>query len=248
MLGNGLEEGLSPTPGNRENEVGSIPALDTTKPKNPPMKHPNIITVAIALGSMSLISTALPADGQDPGLIGQRYAGGDLSLEHYHSSRFDDAQGGSLTLNLPVAPGFDANFGYAPSHLMGSNYSRTEGLLRGSLIAYSSDEYGKPFFAVTLAQAWDTTKVMGTSSDNNSTLWGLGAGVEVPYGNDTAMTCSLSYSDAFRSSTRNPAWRYSLQVNHWFTPKVSGVVSLSYDQVSHAPDGLLFTLGARVTF
>ena len=213
-----------------------------------PMKIRNPFNLAI-LGALALSAFSLgAADTPDSGLIGKRYLGADLTWEHFHASRYDDAQGAAAEVNLPVNSGLDAAFGYAFSHLTGPGLSGLDHRLSASLLAYNHDEYGKAFFAVALEQPMDRTRVQGILTENSQTLWALGAGLEASLDSDTAVTCRVDYSDTFKSGSRRPTWRYRVQLNHWFTPIASGVVSLSYNQNKGAPDSLLYTVGVRVLF
>src|SRR5512135_1927695 len=67
------------------------------------MKTLKTFIVAALVGGGFLLTPALSAaDGQEGGLIGKRYAGGDFSYEKFHSSRFDDAVDGGAVLNDPL--------------------------------------------------------------------------------------------------------------------------------------------------
>ncbi|MFA5057471.1 MAG: hypothetical protein WC485_05115 [Opitutaceae bacterium] len=207
-----------------------------------------LIVIALACGLLLAASGLSAADDQSPGLIGKRYYGVDLSLEHYHSARFDNAAGGMGTVNLPFAAGFDAAIAYGYSHLTGTDYSRDNNALSASVIAYSQDEYGKPYLSATLGEDWNSDSFFGVKTNNDGGYWALGTGLEVPFGQLAAVNYGISYSDSFNSNGRNPTWRYGVQGNYWFTPRISGIVSVSYNQIRHAPDSLLYTLGVRVLF
>jgi hypothetical protein len=212
------------------------------------MKIRKSLLVAILAAVALPVCNLAAADTSDSGLIGKRYLGTDLTWGHFHSARFNDAYGAAADVNLPLNPGLDASLGYAYSHLTGPGLSGLDHLLSASLIAYNHDEYGKPFFAATIEQPMDRTTLRGVMTKDNETLWALGAGLESDLGGGNAVTYRVDYSDAFRAGPRNPTWRYQLQFNHWFTGIASGIVSVSYNQVKHAPDSLRYTLGVRVLF
>jgi hypothetical protein len=213
------------------------------------MKDLKTLIVATLIAGGFLLTPPLSfADGQEGGLIGKRYAGGDLSLEHFHSVRFDDAEDFGALVNVPVYSNLDATFRYGLSHLMGPNYSRVQNDLSATVVTYAQDEYGKPFFSATLGQGWDTTKFNGSQISDNSTLWGFAAGIEVGFMGDSAITYSLGFSDGFKGSGRNPTWKCGLQLNHWFTPRIAGLASFTYNKINHAPDSLQYTVGMRFVF
>lgn len=210
------------------------------------MKQCTLVLLAAWLGGVTAYAQNVPASG--PGLLGQRYAGAAFTYAHVHSVRYTDAEGASTKLNLPVTPGLDAAFTYDFSHLMGPEYSRPEHVLGASLVTYNQDEYGKPFFVAGLSEVMQRPKVQGVTADHNDTLWNLGAGVEVPFGNELAVTYRIDYSRAFTSGPIDPTWSYLVQVNRWFTRNVCGVLSFTYNQIKHAPDTLAYTVGVRMAF
>jgi len=213
------------------------------------MKHlKSMLAVTVVAGGFLFAPTRGLADGQEGGLIGKRYAGADLGYQYYHSNRFDNSWDGGLLANDPLTTNLDATFNYGLSHLVGPNYSRVQNQLSASLLTYAQDEYGKPFFSVTLGEAWSTAKSFGSQLSDNSTIWGLGAGLEVGFMGDSALTYSLSYTDGFHGSAQNPTWKYGLQLNHWFKPQVAGIVSVTYNQIRHAPDSVQYSIGLRYLF
>ncbi len=213
------------------------------------MKNCNLMLAVALLGGATLFAQTPPADSASgPGLIGKRYFGADLTWAHYHSSRYSDAEGASAMVNLPMAPGFDATFAYDFSHLMGTGYSNPQHVLGASVLAYSQDEYGKPFFTAGLTEVMQRPRMNGIVNAHNDAAWTLGAGLESDLDDTLAVTYRIDYTDTFGGSPLNPAWRYSVQFTTWLTPVVSGVASVSYNQIRHSPNSLLFTLGMRVRF
>lgn len=207
---------------------------------------PVLVAALIGVTAFAQEPANVPSNG--PGLLGRRYFGAGITYGHFHSVRYTDAEGVSADLNLPVAPGLDAAFNYDFSHVMGSQYSRPEHVFGASLVAYTQDEYGKPFFVAGLEQDMRRTRIQGVLDTHNDTLWLLGAGLETTFGSDTAITYRLDYSRPITNGQVNPTLRYKVQANHWFTSRLAGVVSFTYCQIAHAPDELLYTAGVRVLF
>ncbi len=213
------------------------------------MKHAKNLFIIVLLGGAIFLPARLSAQGMmTPGLIGKRYGGADVSYEQFRGNRYDQAFGASGNVNLPMIPGIDAAFSFGTAHTSGSSMSLSQQTLTASVLAYNDSEYGKTFFAGTIGQAWGTAKLLGVESDRDDTFWMLGIGLEAPLGNATAITYGLNYCNSFKNDGRSTTWQYRLQASHWFTARVCGVASLSYNQIKHAPDSVLCALGVRVTF
>jgi hypothetical protein len=213
------------------------------------MNHAKTLLITLLLGGATLLPARLSAqEATGPGLIGKRHYGADVSYEQFRGHRYDQAFGASGNVNLPMIPGIDAAFSFGTAHTSGANMSLTQQTLTAAVLAYNDSEYGKTFFAGTIGQAWGTAKLLGVESDRDDTFWMLGIGLEAPWGNTTAITYGLNYCDSFKSDGRSPTWQYRLQASHWFTARVCGVATLSYNQIKHAPDSVLCALGVRVTF
>ena len=193
-----------------------------------------------------LIPGRLAAFAPGPGLLGQRTYGLDLSVEHFRSPALDNAYGAVAGANLPLLPGFDAALAWGVSHL--TKGSRTPEALSVTVIDYTDASYGKSYCLVTVGHAWNTGGLRGPATTSHDSYWEFGTGIEVAYCNATAVNFGVGYSASFDREGREPAWRYSVTVIHRLTPRLTGVVSISYNQISHAPDSLLYTVGLRVMF
>ncbi len=206
------------------------------------------LAAALAAGLALLAPDRLAAFAPGPGLLGQRTYGFDPSLEHFHSARLDDAFGATAGVNVPVLPGFDAALSYSAAHLATSQGGRTPGALSVSAIDYTEAVYGRSYVAVTVGHAWDINGLMGVTATNRESFWEVATGMEVAYGRATSVNYGVGYSASFDRDGRNPVWRYSVTASHWFTRRLAGVIGVSYRQVRHAPDSLLYIIGIRVAF
>jgi hypothetical protein len=117
-----------------------------------------------------------------------------------------------------------------------------------SVIDYTDAEYGKSYASVTVGHAWGIDGLMGVTATNRDSFWEVGTGIEVAYGRTTTVNYGVGYSASFDRNGRNPAWRYSAVASHWFTRRFAGVIGVSYRQIKHAPDSLVYTIGVRVAF
>lgn len=212
------------------------------------LKH--LFAAAVTTGALSLSSLALLAPhtaAADPGLIGKRHTGLDLTYNHFDRAVLDNARGAAASVNLPLNAKFDASFAYDYARASDGNVRLGHHGLRASLLTYNLTEHGKAYFSGTLGHGWDRLKAAGTTSRDDDSFWSVAAGYEVPLGDRTAFNLGLSYGDTF-SSGGSSVLQYRLEGNHWFSPTLAGVAAVSYRQISKAPDALTYTLGLRLAF
>ena len=202
------------------------------------------LTAALLLALPGRVAAFAPG----PGLLGERTYGIGPTVEHFDSARLNDAVGAVAAVNLPVLPGLDAALSYGAAHLTSAGGGRTPEVLSLSAIDYTDAFYGKSYVSLTAGHAWDINGLMGVTATNAESFWEVGTGIEVTYGHGTAVNYGIAYSASFDRSGRNPTWRYSILASHWFTRRLAGVVGVSYRQIHHAPDSLLYTVGVRVSF
>ena len=183
------------------------------------------------------------------GLLGKRYAGADFAYTDYKGTTIDDAQGGAAVVNIPLSANYDFGASYDYTYVSGHNQSVSENSLRLSMLAYNRSEYGKAFLAGSLGHGWDRVKSTGTSSDENGMIWSARIGLEIPYNDQTAVTCSIGYSDAFNSNTtRSARWEYRLEGSYWLSKHIAGLLAVTYHQIKDSPDAAQYTVGVRLGF
>lgn len=183
-----------------------------------------------------------------PGLLGQRTYSLDATVEHFAGARLGDAIGAVAGVNLPVLPGLDAALSYSAAHLTAASEGRTPEALSLSAIDYTEAVYGRSYVSLTVGHAWDINGLMGVTETSGDTFWEVGTGMEVVFARTTTVNYGVGYSASFDRNGRNPVWRYSVTVSHWLTRRLAGVIGISYRQIRHAPDSLLYTVGIRVAF
>ncbi len=211
-------------------------------------RRPLPVAAVLAAAFTLTLPGRLAAFWPGPGLLGQRTYGLDAGIESYYGHSLANAFGATAGVNLPVLPGLDAALSYSAAHLTSAGGGRTPEALSVSAIDYTEAEYGKSYVSVTVGHAWDINGLMGVTETNGDSFWEVGTGVEVVYGRTTTVNYGVGYSASFDRNGRNPAWRYSVLASHWFTRRLAGVVGVSYRQIRHAPDSLLYTIGIRVSF
>lgn len=205
-----------------------------------------IITILAGAGALTLGFHRLPAQATsspEAGLIGRRQAGFDFAYERYDGGVFDYTFGISPSVNLPLNRKFDLSVGYDLSHTTESDHVLNHNALRATILTCQRGEYGNAYFSGTLIQNWDRVKTFGVLARDHDIGWACSTGYEIPLGTVTAVNAGLTYRDAFRG--HHTTLQYRLEANHWFTRDFAGAVSASYNQITKAPDSLLYTLGVR---
>jgi len=209
-----------------------------------PAKHVSIIIAfagALLLGSGTAQAQQAPvAEG---GLIGRHFAGFDLTYDHYSSAAIGYTFGVAATLNQPINEKIDVSFGYDLAGNNDSVHGLNHNALHGTVLTYQHTEYGNAYFAGTLGQSWDRVKTSGVLSRKDDAYWALSTGYEVPINATTAINAGLTYRAPFPGNSKT--LQYRLEANHWFSSELAGVVSISYNQISHSPDTMLYTAGLR---
>lgn len=203
--------------------------------------------VVIAIG-LCLTGTGL-SQSAATGLLGRRHAGVDFTHVEFNGTRIDRARGSSLGVNVPFSEKFDLGMDYDHAHLRGRSYSASMKALGVSALLHEPTPYGEAYIEGALGYSWDRVTVAGVATREDGALWALRAGYEVPVASRTAVDASLGYSDAFSGrTTRNQRLEFRLQGSHAFTPRLTGVLSIAYQQIKREPDGMLYTGGVRWMF
>ncbi len=202
--------------------------------------------LAIVSSCLCLSGTGLPAQSGQNGLIGRRHVGAEASYLDFNGASVERARGFALLANLPVRPKYDMGFRYDYASVSGQSVGGTMRSFGGELLTHQPTPYGEAYFAGTLGYAWDSVNVAGGSDREKGGYWALRAGYEVPLAEPVAVNLSLGFTDAFSGRTiRNQRLEFRGEVNVAFSPRLTGVLSLTYQQIKRSPDGLLYAGGLR---
>ena len=197
--------------------------------------------VALLLGSSGLHAQISPTS--EAGLIGRRHAGFDFTYERYNGHTIDYTFGAGAEANLPVKKQIDLSFGYDLAHTNGTDHSLNHNALLATVLNHQHTDYGEAYFAGTVGQGWNRWKDFGVLRRDDDAFWGLATGYEIPMGTMTAINAGLAYRNAFRGN--QTTLQYRIEASHWVSSDFAAVVSASYNQISKAPDTLLYTVGVR---
>lgn len=203
------------------------------------------------VSSVAGFSSAVSAQTVSPeaGLIGKRYAGADFTYDHFNGTSVDHAIGGVAMINAPVAAAYDVGLSYAYADTSGPGAGAVDRALGATVLTHRLTEYGTAYFAGTVGNVWNRATSLGSVFTENGGFWTLRAGYEMPVGRRTAVNAGLGFTDAFsKSNVRAKAWRYQVELNHWFSGDLAGVATLGYKQLKSSPDAVSFTLGVRLAF
>ncbi len=202
----------------------------------------NKTILALAAGAALSVSAfaQTPAES-DFGLLGKRYASGDVSYIDY---RDVDANGFGVDLgvNLPVYTGIDVNLGYSFLDASGSNVADVTGHAIGAeAIFYSKDSSSfTPYVGLGLSHQWLDVDGFGNESD---VAWAARIGAEFPIVGKTSGDIGVGYTDTFDSGDDGATIIYG-EIKHAFTEKITGVVGIS----SIDNDAIVLHAGVRFRF
>ena len=187
----------------------------------------NLITTLAAAFGLASASRVVAAEGSlaadSAGLLGQAYGGLSFSTTDLHGTSLS-VDNYSFEYNLPITAGFDANFGYNYAQsgtILGSRVK--EQSLGGSVRAYSTTSWGKPFVEAGLGY----TNVRFAGSKEGSYLWALAVGAEFQVASAFSVSPYVQYLDAPDIGGSEGTWDYGVKANYWLTRRISIVADLS---------------------
>jgi len=195
---------------------------------------------AVALGLSLMVTASLSAQIQ-AGLLGKRTVGLSGFAEDIRTAGIGSGNGALLGANLPLGANFD--FGFSGTYESIPTNSFREKQLFASLTAYQELDSFKPFVDVSLGNVWQSSTVGGFQYSDNKSIYAIGAGVEAPISDATAIVGRISYNKYFDSKLGHH-WTYSFGINHWLTERVAGVASVAF----RGNDSIIYTVGLAVCF
>jgi hypothetical protein len=209
------------------------------------MKLTQKITLALGLLAASTgIAQTATASGST-GLLGQRYAEVNFSLQDLkHVSNNSYSLGASA--NIPLVPSsIDVGASYDYSWIGGA-FRGHANTLGAYATAYVPLQGVKPFVGAGAGWQWSSNRFVGSDDQG---LWGLTAGVEIPVGVIT-LTPRINYADDLEGSRNSSQeWTYAVEANYWINPKTAIFGSISKTDVSHSSvDSWNYGVGLRVRF
>lgn len=208
------------------------------------MKHIKIISVGLGLLAAGTTWAQTTTSSTPTGLLGQRYGELSAGLHDVHNLS-DNAYTVGASVNLPVAPFFDAGVSY--------NYDWIRGAFPGHantgstyLVAYKPMQGVKPFVGAALGWQWSRS---GLFAGDAHGVWGATAGVEIPVGEIT-LTPRVSYADDFEATNVSAQqWSWGIEANYWATARTAFFGSIGRSDVMHSPvRSWDYQFGMRVKF
>lgn len=145
-------------------------------------------------GALALATTVAVVRAE--GLLGQTYVGATLDLIDFDDRLLRNGRGFSVFANVPLSAGLD--FG-AQLEWAGAKARpplgglKIDGFSAGSAVTYYTDLTGvRPYARAAAGWAW----VKSGPARDNSFIYGVEVGAELPLGNRFALTPFLGWSDA----------------------------------------------------
>ena len=204
------------------------------------MKTTSAFFATAALGCVLLIGSAARAQ-TNAGLLGQRYTGLSIFTEHLRDSSISNGLGASVGLNVPVTSFLD--FTASGSSESFSDYSIRDQRTVAGLTAFRDFNNFKASADASIGGTWQSSKVNGISYDANDGLYVLGAGLEAPVTDTSAIFGRIAVNRYFKND-RGHYWTYTAGADHWFNQKFGAVGSVTFFDSS----SVTFALGVTVRF
>lgn len=205
------------------------------------MKTPPAFISAALLGCVIAASNSIGLAQTTAGLLGQRYVGLSLFTESIRNSNLSNGVGGIAGLNVPLTPYLD--FGASGSFESFHDYNIKDNRAFAGLTAYHDFNSLKAFADASIGGTWQSSKVAGVSYSNNSTIYGVGSGIEVPFTDRSALFGRVAFNQ-YSQSGLGHYWTYAGGVSHWFNDKLGATLTVTFFQ----SDSVTFALGANVRF
>lgn len=180
------------------------------------------VLAAIAVGSSAFAQTspANPAnEAGSAGLLGHRYAEFDLGYLDTHKSK-NDVWVTGLAYNQPLAPNIDVGLNYAYGWVNNHGTWHTNSIGADAVYYYDTGAF-KPFGGVSLGYSW-------VNHGDNTTDWGVTAGVEYIVNPQVVLTATVDYDSDFKRGNNDDAFSTTVRGNYWFTKQVGAFAGLSY--------------------
>jgi hypothetical protein len=159
------------------------------------------------------------------GTLGRRYAGVFVFTEDIRAAGIDNGTGATFVLNLPVHPNLDFSLSGLSERISTNDYRETQFL--ATLTAHREMSGVTPFFDVTLGNVRQSSEVNGIDYREDQNLYALGGGIEAPVADATALFGRIAFNQYFKNRLGH-YWTYTVGLNHWFTPKVGCVGSVTW--------------------
>lgn len=175
------------------------------------------------------------------GLLGQRYTALSVFTENLRDSNLSNGTGAVLAVNLPVAAFLDIEA--SGSFESFSDYSIRDQRAFAGLVAYRDFNTFKAFAVGSIGSTWQSSKVNGITYRANDGIYALGAGLEIPFTDKSAIFGRATWNRYF-DDNRGHYWLYAAGVNHWFNQKFGATALVSFFESS----SVTFSLGVNVRF
>lgn len=228
------------------------------------MKTTNRLSLAAALGSLIIISSAiaqttppppgLDNDGNDNGLLGHPYLKVDGNLYQYRNVDFPTPTGfGAATkVNFGITDNFDFGMKYGFSHAKNVHWSCND--MQAGLYATGYYRFNSfvPYLSAGSGYGWEHSRLLvGTPEEGqrfHRGLYDVGTGVEIPVFSQASVNLGVDYQESFRNP--NPTtWTYQSEINYNFDDLFGVGAGLDYQEGNKGNhNALVYHMGIRFIF
>lgn len=176
----------------------------------------------------------------DLSLLGQSYATLtygyiDLDDTSVHADRY------AFEVNQPLAYGLDGVFGYdyAQTGAIAGSRLKQQTLTAGLRAFSAAWSWGKPFVEAGVGYAWNRF----AGNDDDSFLWGFGAGVEFLVLPRASVTPYVQYADAPDLASEG-TWNFGVRGSYWIDRNWAVTAGFARDDEQNSE----FTVGTNFRF
>ncbi|MBI5382572.1 MAG: hypothetical protein HZA31_11785 [Opitutae bacterium] len=178
------------------------------------------------LAGCAVLSSGTAFAQMQAGLLGKQYVQAAYFTEDIRKpSNIDNGNGASFGVNLPLMPNVDLGLGGYYESISTNDFTNKR--LTATVTGYQEVNGFKPFIDVSLASDWQSSSYRGVDYSKTTGVYALGVGVEAPVSDNTALFGRIAYNKYFNGMTSR-YYTYAFGFNHWFTPKVAGMASVSF--------------------
>jgi hypothetical protein len=100
-----------------------------------------------------------------------------------------------------------------------------------------------PYALIGIGNIWQSVTIEGDKISEDEAVYALGAGIEAPIGDRTALDFRATYYK-YASDDLGHYWIYGASLNHWFSDRIGATLAANFRE----SDSTIFSLGIALRF
>lgn len=203
-------------------------------------RHLARIFIIAAAGCSGVLLPRLLA--QAPiGLIGSRHVEASVFYEDIDAAGVDDGLGLAVRANIPLHPVLDLAISGAHEEIDTNDFR--ERSVFATLVAHWNARDITPYVTLGAGNVWQSVRIDGEKISEDEAVFAAGLGFEAPVADRTALDGRVTYH-RYADNDLDAYWIYGLGLNHGFTERVVGTVSVQFRE----SDSIIVSVGAAFRF